>query len=63
MPIQREACIAFYDISNIVIDYFLIEVPCTMQVNFLSQIRLSKGGDGPKTAKRLMDVYFALFKV
>ncbi|XXG53403.1 hypothetical protein AAC387_Pa03g1495 [Persea americana] len=34
-----------------------------MKVNFLSQIRLSKGGDGPKIAKRLMDVYFALFKV
>lgn len=34
-----------------------------MQVNFLSQIRLSHKGDGPKVAKRLIDVYFALFKV
>ncbi|KAK9150753.1 hypothetical protein Syun_009062 [Stephania yunnanensis] len=32
-------------------------------VNFLSQIRLSHKGDGPKVAKRMMDVYFALFKV
>lgn len=32
-------------------------------VNFLSQIRLSHKGDGPKVAKRLIDVYFALFKV
>ncbi|GLU14192.1 hypothetical protein SLE2022_307760 [Rubroshorea leprosula] len=32
-------------------------------VNFLSQIRLSHKGDGPKVARRLIDVYFALFKV
>ncbi|KAA8540211.1 hypothetical protein F0562_024226 [Nyssa sinensis] len=32
-------------------------------VNFLSQMRLSHKGDGPKVAKRLVDVYFALFKV
>ncbi|EPS70469.1 hypothetical protein M569_04290, partial [Genlisea aurea] len=32
-------------------------------VNFLSQIRLSHKGDGPKVAKRLVDIYFALFKV
>ncbi|CAN4089202.1 unnamed protein product [Withania somnifera] len=32
-------------------------------VNFLSQIRLSHRGDGPKVAKRLIDAYFALFKV
>ncbi|KAL5822285.1 hypothetical protein ACOSQ3_020193 [Xanthoceras sorbifolium] len=32
-------------------------------VNFLSQIRLGHKGDGPKVAKRLIDVYFALFKV
>ncbi|GMH17563.1 hypothetical protein Nepgr_019404 [Nepenthes gracilis] len=32
-------------------------------VNFLSQIQLSHKGDGPKVAKRLIDVYFALFKV
>ncbi|KAI9119728.1 hypothetical protein K1719_009117 [Acacia pycnantha] len=32
-------------------------------VNFLSQIRLTHRGDGPKVAKRLIDVYFALFKV
>ena len=36
---------------------------CHVQVNFLSQIRLSQKGDGPKVAKRLIDVYFALFKV
>lgn len=34
-----------------------------MQVNFLSQIRLSHNGDGPRVAKRLVDVYFSLFKV
>uniref|UniRef100_A0A1D1Y494 CCAAT/enhancer-binding protein zeta n=2 Tax=Anthurium amnicola TaxID=1678845 RepID=A0A1D1Y494_9ARAE len=32
-------------------------------VNFLSQIFLSKRGDGPKVAKRLVDIYFALFKL
>ncbi|XP_051135888.1 protein SLOW WALKER 2 [Andrographis paniculata] len=32
-------------------------------VNFLSQVRLSPKGDGPKAAKRLVDIYFALFKV
>ncbi|RID55890.1 hypothetical protein BRARA_G03129 [Brassica rapa] len=32
-------------------------------VNFLSQIRLSHKGEDPKVAKRLIDVYFALFKV
>ncbi|KAK7389691.1 hypothetical protein VNO78_24949 [Psophocarpus tetragonolobus] len=32
-------------------------------VNFLSQFRLTNKGDGPKVAKRLIDVYFALFKV
>ncbi|KAK1362733.1 CCAAT/enhancer-binding protein zeta-like [Heracleum sosnowskyi] len=32
-------------------------------VNFLSQVRLSHKGDGPQAAKRLVDVYFALFKV
>ncbi|KAG6480353.1 hypothetical protein ZIOFF_063853 [Zingiber officinale] len=32
-------------------------------VNFLSQIFLSKKGDGPKVARRLIDIYFALFKV
>ncbi|KAE8696368.1 40s ribosomal protein SA [Hibiscus syriacus] len=32
-------------------------------VNFLSQIRLSHKGDGPRVAKRLVEVYFALFKV
>ncbi|KAJ1408291.1 CCAAT-binding factor [Sesbania bispinosa] len=31
-------------------------------INFLSQIRLTNKGDGPKVAKRLIDVYFALFK-
>lgn len=34
-----------------------------IQVNFLSQVRLSHRGDGPQVAKRLVDVYFALFKV
>jgi len=34
-----------------------------VQVNFLSQVRLSHKGDGPKVARRLVDVYFALFKV
>ncbi|KAL6644210.1 hypothetical protein ACP70R_015818 [Stipagrostis hirtigluma subsp. patula] len=32
-------------------------------VNFLSQILLTYKGDGPKIAKRLVDVYIALFKV
>ncbi|XP_006663966.1 CCAAT/enhancer-binding protein zeta [Oryza brachyantha] len=32
-------------------------------VNFLSQIFLTSRGDGPKIAKRLVDVYIALFKV
>ncbi|CAN1287348.1 Protein SLOW WALKER 2 [Linum perenne] len=32
-------------------------------INFLSQVRLSHRDDGPKVAKRLIDVYFALFKV
>lgn len=32
-------------------------------VNFLSQIRLGHKGDGPKAAKRLIDIYFALFKI
>ncbi|KAG7997326.1 hypothetical protein I3843_01G206100 [Carya illinoinensis] len=31
-------------------------------VNFLSQVRFSRKGDGPIVAKRLIDVYFALFK-
>ncbi|KAJ9181067.1 hypothetical protein P3X46_009238 [Hevea brasiliensis] len=34
-----------------------------VHVNFLSQIRLSHEGDGPKVAKHLIDVYFALFKL
>jgi len=32
-------------------------------VNFLSQILLTNKADGPKIAKRLVDVYIALFKV
>ncbi|KAG6428816.1 hypothetical protein SASPL_106853 [Salvia splendens] len=32
-------------------------------VNFLTQIRLSHKGDGPKAAKRLIDIYFTLFKL
>lgn len=34
-----------------------------IQVNFLTQTRLSHHDDGPKAAKRLIDIYFALFKV
>lgn len=40
----------------------LLVVPL-VQINFLSQIFLNKKGDGPKIAKRLVNVYFALFKV
>ncbi|ERN00655.1 CCAAT/enhancer-binding protein zeta [Amborella trichopoda] len=32
-------------------------------VIFLNQVLLSNKGDGPKLAKRLIDIYFALFKV
>ncbi|KAL8138359.1 hypothetical protein V2J09_004360, partial [Rumex salicifolius] len=32
-------------------------------VNFLSQTRLGHRGDGPKLAKQLINVYFAVFKV
>ena len=41
----------------------LIVVISIVQVNFLSQILLTNKGDGPKIAKRLVDVYIALFKV
>lgn len=40
----------------------LLVVPL-VQINFLSQIFLNKKGDGPNIAKRLVNVYFALFKV
>ncbi|XP_027178921.1 uncharacterized protein LOC113777890 [Coffea eugenioides] len=40
-----------------------ISVGVEKGVNFLSQVRLSHEGDGPKVAKRLIEVYFALFKV
>lgn len=33
------------------------------QVLFLSQIKLNNLPDGVKVAKRLLDIYFALFKV
>lgn len=51
-----------YDSSNPGLTRILLLFVHT-QVNFLSQIRLSHKGDGPKVAKRLVDVYFALFKV
>lgn len=40
----------------------MLSIPC-LQVTFLNKTRLSHQGDGPKVAKRLVDVYFALFKV
>jgi membrane-associated HD superfamily phosphohydrolase len=54
--------------ANVKILYFyvmilLLFVIYIVQVNFLSQILLAKKGDGPKIAKRLVDVYIALFKV
>ncbi|KAB2613124.1 hypothetical protein D8674_035440 [Pyrus ussuriensis x Pyrus communis] len=50
------------------VDSFLFRPRLTPQakyhaVNFLSQMRLTHKGDGPKVAKRLIDVYFSLFKV
>ncbi|XP_050383837.1 protein SLOW WALKER 2 [Argentina anserina] len=50
------------------VDSFLFRPHLTLQakyhaVNFLSQIQLRNTGDGPKVAKSLVDVYFALFKV
>uniref|UniRef100_A0A7N0TZJ5 CCAAT-binding factor domain-containing protein n=1 Tax=Kalanchoe fedtschenkoi TaxID=63787 RepID=A0A7N0TZJ5_KALFE len=50
------------------VDSFLFRPHLTLRakyhaVNFLSQIRLSQRGDGPRVAKRLIDLYFALFKV
>ncbi|KAL9228490.1 hypothetical protein vseg_004067 [Gypsophila vaccaria] len=50
------------------VDSFLFRPHLAMRakyhaINFLSQIRLSHKGDGPKVAKRLVDLYFALFKV
>ncbi|KAI4387338.1 hypothetical protein MLD38_005178 [Melastoma candidum] len=32
-------------------------------INFLSQIRLTNKGEGQKVAKKLIDIYFAVFKV
>lgn len=32
-------------------------------MNFLNQIRLGHKDNGPRAAKRLVDIYFALFKV
>lgn len=43
--------------------FFIWFVSADVQVNFLSQLRLSHKGDGPKAAKRLIDIYFDLFKV
>ncbi|XP_076913735.1 protein SLOW WALKER 2-like [Bidens hawaiensis] len=50
------------------VDQFLFRRHLVMRakyhaVNFLSQVRLSHHGDGPKVAKRLVEVYFALFKL
>ncbi|KAL6137378.1 hypothetical protein ACLB2K_062670 [Fragaria x ananassa] len=50
------------------VDSFLFRPHLSIQakyhaVNFLSQIQLRNTGDGPKVAKSLVDVYFALFKV
>ncbi|KAK9726865.1 hypothetical protein RND81_05G242300 [Saponaria officinalis] len=50
------------------VDSFLFRPHLAMRakyhaINFLSQIRLSHKGDGSKVAKRLVDLYFALFKV
>ncbi|PRQ51668.1 putative CCAAT-binding factor [Rosa chinensis] len=50
------------------VDSFLFRPHLNIQakyhaVNFLSQIQLRNKGDGPKVAKSLVDVYFALFKV
>lgn len=50
------------------VDSFLFRPHLSIQakyhaVNFLSQIQLRNKGDGPKVAKSLVDIYFALFKV
>ncbi|KAI7736052.1 hypothetical protein M8C21_030397, partial [Ambrosia artemisiifolia] len=50
------------------VDNFLFRPHLVMRakyhaVNFLSQVRLSHHGDGAKVAKRLVEVYFALFKL
>ncbi|KAI3711943.1 hypothetical protein L1987_70492 [Smallanthus sonchifolius] len=50
------------------VDNFLFRPHLVMRakyhaVNFLSQVRLSHSGDGAKVAKRLVEVYFALFKL
>ncbi|KAJ0865431.1 putative CCAAT-binding factor [Helianthus annuus] len=50
------------------VDNFLFRPHLVMRakyhaVNFLSQVRLSHYGDGAKVAKRLVEVYFALFKL
>lgn len=49
--------------SCLTLPALFLSVPVDLQVNFLSQIRLSHKGDGPKAAKRLIDIYFGLFKV
>ncbi|KAH1149412.1 hypothetical protein GLYMA_16G012100v4 [Glycine max] len=56
-PDNKAASNADFHLSNLLSDH------PNMKVNFLSQIRLTNKGDGPKVAKRLIDVYFALFKV
>ena len=56
--ILLESISVFFQFVNLIENTFL-----HLQVNFLSQIRLTHNGDGPNVAKRLIDVYFALFKV
>ncbi|XP_031499827.1 protein SLOW WALKER 2 [Nymphaea colorata] len=50
------------------VDFFLFRPHVGLRakchaINFLNQIVLHSKGDGPKVAKRLVDIYFALFKV
>uniref|UniRef100_A0A251V1C5 Uncharacterized protein n=1 Tax=Helianthus annuus TaxID=4232 RepID=A0A251V1C5_HELAN len=56
-PENKAASNADYLLSKLLSDH------PNMKVNFLSQVRLSHYGDGAKVAKRLVEVYFALFKL
>ncbi|KAJ0797651.1 hypothetical protein HanPI659440_Chr04g0176231 [Helianthus annuus] len=56
-PENKAASNAYYLLSKLLSDH------PNMKVNFLSQVRLSHYGDGAKVAKRLVEVYFALFKL
>ncbi|KAL8242754.1 hypothetical protein R6Q59_013056 [Mikania micrantha] len=51
------------EVDNFVFRPHLVMRAKYRAVNFLSQVRLSHNGDGPKVAKRLVEVYFALFKL